>query len=86
MPQHKTVESTCPWCGTALDGATNARGRGRPSPGAYTICTYCFEPCVYGQGLRLEKVQIETVSADLQEALRQATLQAVAFRKARSPS
>lgn len=50
-------ESSCPRCGTLLDGATNVEAGGhRPSPGDYSLCCACLAMLTFTAELKVREL------------------------------
>jgi hypothetical protein len=65
----------CPRCGYTLDAATHSEGLERkPKPGDITMCAQCQLPLQFGEGLKLE-------SLDLDELEKEHPLEAAQMRK-----
>lgn len=65
MPKFKDSrlsDDTCPHCGSLLNGAATYGGR-PPVPGDASLCIYCGEIGVFGEGLRLSKPSPEDEAA-----------------------
>lgn len=54
--------SPCPYCGTALDAASNSEAA-KPSPGDISICVKCAGVCKFGDALTLERVSEHELAA-----------------------
>jgi hypothetical protein len=54
-PKVRVPIQLCPKCGATLSGATSAdAGRAiRPKPGDVTVCMYCAQLLMFGEGLSL---------------------------------
>jgi hypothetical protein len=59
----------CPHCGAPNDGAGNPRDKQdrAPSPGDITICAYCHELSIFGEGLETRKLT-ESELVDVQRS------------------
>lgn len=65
LPDYFRDPTPCPSCDQPLDGHLGTRpGQAGPKPGDISICVYCAELLVYGDGLRLA-IPDEALRADL---------------------
>ena len=66
------INSTCPHCGYEMDRAVSgSHFEHRPKEGDYTICLKCKNPCVYGDGLTLYKINLVGMRANEAEDIKQ---------------
>lgn len=58
----RTPPQLCPACGYLVDAASKADGGDkRPMPGDLTMCMECQEPFQFGEGMVLERVDLDTL-------------------------
>jgi len=57
----------CPVCGHAIDSATGVVGSGKPRPGLYSVCFYCFAALRFDEQMQLTHVPQDQVPNDVSE-------------------
>jgi hypothetical protein len=79
----QVTAASCPGCSKVLDGAT---GEGDPSPGAFTVCAYCFTVSEFTEDLqlrRLEAEELEALEPEMREKLDRFRAAAMEFDRGR---
>lgn len=57
----RTKTSQCPSCGTKLNSVTRVAGKGRPVPGAVTVCIRCGSLLRYSRSLRVRLLTAQEI-------------------------